>query len=142
MTSGLDALEAKRKTARSSLIPPSQHAPRAKPVDVAVEAPQAAVEAPKARLAPVAPPEPASEPAAVVDGLVRKTIYFGESEDATLEDLTIAGRRAKPRVEASRSAIVRLALSRLVDQLTPEEIIDELRQRGSQTVGTGRKRLG
>lgn len=60
-----------------------------------------------------------SEPAP----LTRTTIHLSTGEDRFLEEVAIAGRLASPRVDITRSAVARLAIARLADELAPEEII-------------------
>jgi hypothetical protein len=68
--------------------------------------------------------------------------YLDAASDEFLEDVRAAARRATPKVDASRSAVVRLALLRLADELGPAELIAELRRRSASVApGPGRKRL-
>lgn len=92
---------------------------------------------------PAAPPAPAPAPAAAgASGteLTKVSIYLDESTDAYLETVRTAARTAKPRVDATRSAVVRLALNRLADQLSPTEVIAELQRNAAGHTGPGRKR--
>jgi hypothetical protein len=74
--------------------------------------------------------------------LYRSTIYFNEAEDTFLEDVRGAARRSKPKVDASRSAVVRLAVRRLLADLSASQVVDELRHQEPRTEMTrGRKRL-
>src|SRR5450759_280008 len=74
--------------------------------------------------------------------LYRSTIYFNEAEDSFLEDVRGAARRSKPKVDASRSAVVRLAVKRLLAELSAAQVVDELRRQGPHAEATrGRKRL-
>lgn len=74
--------------------------------------------------------------------LYRSTIYFGQAEDRFLEDVRTIARRLKPRVDATRSAVVRLAVRRMLADLTPGEVVDELRAQAPQNTGApGRRRL-
>ncbi len=68
------------------------------------------------------------------------SIYLDESTDAYLETVRAAARTAKPRVDATRSAVVRLALNRLADHLSPAEVIAELQHNVAGHTGPGRKR--
>lgn len=76
-----------------------------------------------------------------VDELVKTTIHLGKSDDALLNLVSYTGKGATPKVEASRSAVVRLALRRLADTMTPEQIIKELRISAVPTGTAGRPRL-
>ena len=67
------------------------------------------------------------------------TVYLEQDDDDFLETITHTGRTSQPKTAISRSAVVRLALERLHAQMSPEQIVDELRPRGD-TPGTGRKR--
>lgn len=93
-------------------------------------------------------PEPESDPvpllAATEGGKVKAalkvvTVYLEQDDDDFLEAITHTGRTTQPKTAISRSAVVRLALERLHAQLSPNEIVNELRPRGDQH-GTGRKR--
>ena len=66
-------------------------------------------------------------------------VYLEQDDDDFLETITHTGRTSQPKTAISRSAVVRLALERLHAQMSPEQIVDELRPRGD-TPGTGRKR--
>ncbi|MFD4268138.1 hypothetical protein [Rhodococcus sp. NPDC058481] len=146
-------------------MPPPKHGPRSKPVsvtapateverteepqvtiDVATDpAPVAAAAAPAAPPAPQAPAQAApSKPSTATsrqDDLTARTIYLDDDNDDFLEEAKRSGRREKPRVDATRSAVVRLALARLRDQMTPEQVVRELAARAAPHVGTGRRRL-
>lgn len=87
---------------------------------------------------PASPPR-ATEAAKVKVALKVVTIYLEQDDDDFLEAITHTGRTTQPKTAISRSAVVRLALERLHAQMNPNEIVDELRPRGSQH-GTGRKR--
>ena len=78
------------------------------------------------RTQPSAPSKPAGvEP----EQLLRATIFLEPREDAFLESIRFAGRQRTPRVDTTRSAVARLAISRLEDQLSADEIIAELAKR-------------
>lgn len=138
MADGLDSLTAMRSKSTTSrrTIPPPRHQPRRTPVEMpAAPSPAAASEAPKAQpAAPAAPP-----PAAGTD-LTKVSIYLDDTTDASLETVRAAARATKPRVDATRSAVVRLALNRLAEQLTPAEIVAELQRSAAAHSGPGRKR--
>ena len=67
------------------------------------------------------------------------TVYLEQDDDDFLETITHTGRTSQPKTAISRSAVVRLALDRLHAQMSPEQIVAELRPRGDNT-STGRKR--
>ena len=84
---------------------------------------------------------PEDTPPVELGDLYRSTIYFNEAEDAFLEDVRGAARRSKPKVDASRSAVVRLAVKRLLADLSASQVVDELRQGPHAETTRGRKRL-
>lgn len=137
MPDGLDRLEAQRaKRARPSrALPPPRNAPRAVPVDVdPLPLPERDVLTDDRS---VAPPSSAAE----VPELVKASLYLDQDTDEFLEAVRIAGRRAKPKIDASRSAAVRLALNQLAATLSPAEVVEELNRRAPPLTGVGRKRL-
>ncbi|MHA7648443.1 hypothetical protein ACX9NE_02725 [Mycobacterium sp. ML4] len=72
--------------------------------------------------------------------LTKVSIYLDEPTDTFLETVRTAARFAKPRVDATRSAVVRLALTRLAEQLHPSDLIAELQRKAATHTGPGRKR--
>lgn len=73
--------------------------------------------------------------------LVKKTIYLSTREDDFLENVYLAGRRAAAgKVDANRGAVVRLALRRLESELSPEQIVEEIRA-GITRPAAGRPRF-
>jgi hypothetical protein len=72
--------------------------------------------------------------------LAKVSIYLDEPTDAYLETVRAAARTTKSRVDATRSAVVRLALNRLAEQLSPAEVIAELQRNAAGHTGPGRKR--
>ena len=71
---------------------------------------------------------------------IKMSIYLEASDDLYLEEIAHAGKTGRPKVAISRSAIVRLALERLANTMTTDEIVNELRGRGDEHQGSGRKR--
>ncbi|GAT06502.1 Uncharacterised protein [Mycobacteroides abscessus subsp. massiliense] len=142
MADGLDSLTAMRSKSTTSrrTIPPPRHQPRRTPVDMpaAEPSPAAVSEQPKAQR-PAAPASAATPPASGTD-LTKVSIYLDDTADASLEAVRAAARATKPRVDATRSAVVRLALNRLAEQLTPAEIVAELQRSAAAHNGPGRKR--
>lgn len=141
MADGLDSLTAMRTKATTSrrTLPPPRHQPHQTPVPMPDPAPPAAA-------APASPPT-ARTPAVAGDGsgasgseLAKVSIYLDEPTDAYLETIRAAARTTKPRVDATRSAVVRLALTRLAGQLSPAEVIAELQRNAAGHTGPGRKR--
>ena len=76
----------------------------------------------------------------VSDALSKVSIYLDGDADAYLERVRIHARGGQPRVDATRSAIVRLALNRLAKQSSVDQVVEDLR--GSSAIRTvpGRKR--
>lgn len=72
--------------------------------------------------------------------LTKVSIYLDEPTDAFLEMVRGTARTAEPRVDATRSAVVRLALKRLAEQLRPDEVVAQLHRSASIHRGPGRKR--
>jgi hypothetical protein len=137
MTDGLDRLEAQRdKRARPTrTMPPPRNAPRAAPVDVGLPPrPDRSIQA-------VDSPTAAPTTTTQLSDLVKASLYLDQDTDEFLEAVRIAGRQTKPKTDASRSAVVRLALNRLAATLSPAEVVEELRHRAPAASGSGRKRL-
>lgn len=76
---------------------------------------------------------------AVAPGL-RVTLYVDQESDAFMEAARIAGLVARPKTDISRSAVVRLALRRLMSEMTAEEVKEHLQNQVLTTQGPGRKR--
>ena len=116
MTNGLDSLEAKRGRGRP--IPPSAHKPRQTPVEMP-EAPLAASQgADEADPAGQAIPERA---VGATGAVARRSIHLAPGDDEFLEAVFMAGRQdLAGKFDASRSAVVRLALTRLASEMTPQ----------------------
>ena len=136
MPDGLDSLAAMRttKTATSRrTLPPPRHQPRSTPVQMP-EPVAPPPTTPHVEQPPPPPPQAAVPPAGT--DLTKASIYLDEPTDAYLETVRAAARTAKPRVDATRSAVVRLALNRLAEQFTPAEVVAELQR----SAGDGRAR--
>lgn len=88
------------------------------------------------------PTKKASSDGAVPDELVKTTVHLGQAEDEFLNLVNFTGKQVRPKFDASRSAVVRLALRRLADELNPAEVVAALAERGPETARTGRRRLG
>lgn len=142
MADGLDSLTAMRSKSTTSrrTIPPPRHQPRRTPVDMpAAPSPAAAASEPPKKK-PAAPAPSAATPPASGTDLTKVSIYLDDTAEAALEAVRAAARATKPRVDATRSAVVRLALTRLTEQLTPAEIVAELQRSAATHSGPGRKR--
>jgi hypothetical protein len=123
------------KTATSRrTLPPPRHQPRSTPVQM----PEPAAAPPATQHVEPPPPPPAAPPTGT--DLTKASIYLDEPTDAYLETVRAAARTAKPRVDATRSAVVRLALNRLAEQFTPAEVVAELQRSAAAHSGPGRKR--
>ena len=141
MADGIDALEIRRSRSNRT-IPPSRHGARRTPVSTpepALEAPQdPAGGAPLQATAPPTPIQPTTPAApAESEALVRTTIHLGAGEDSFLDEVRYAGRQSRPKIDASRSAVVRLALARLADEMSPEQVVAELKKRTPKTTPSG-----
>jgi len=146
MADGLDAMTAMRtkNTGSRRALPPPRHQPRATPVPMPEppSAPKPAQVQPPETPKPQPPATPAPRPAApsTATDLAKVSLYLDESTDTYLETVRAAARTARPRVDATRSAVVRLALTRLADQLNPAQVVDELQRNAAAHTGPGRKR--
>lgn len=145
---GIDSLtSAFSRPARTRSVPPPIHKPRATPVPVAgpgeaakTVAPEPAASTEVRSLRP-APETPTKSETVSVGALAPSTVSLDRRTEEVLEAVRTAGRFSQPKVDANRSATIRLAVARLTEQLTPQEIADELRRRAPHSQGTGRKRL-
>ncbi len=152
---GIAQLQARRQQSGRT-VPPPKHSPRTSVVALAPPSSQPEVdlreegspEAPQIKPAVSSTPpgvqsETVSEPTsgAATDALVRATIHFGVLQDRFVNTVAHAGRMNRPKVDASRSAVTRLAIERLEQQMTAEQIVSELASRASATTRPGRKRL-
>ncbi len=79
-------------------------------------------------------------PGAGPTDLTKVSVYLDERTDGYLEIVRAAGRRSQPKVDATRSAVVRLALNRLVAQMDVAEVLAALRRNADAQSGPGRKR--
>lgn len=139
--SQFDELRSRKRTG----IPPSRvGAPSVLAVPRAVNPPAAATRNPPTTAESVVAAAPASSAPTIPTGrpepLVKTTVHLAEAEDEFLNLVSYTGKQARPRVDASRSAIVRLAISQLAESKTPPEIVAELRRRSP--AGPGRPRQG
>jgi len=90
----------------------------------------------------VDPPAVDGTPAtpAAVEPPVKMTFYVDQDIDRYLEDVRIQGLTSRPKVDVSRSAVVRLALRRLRDDMNPEQVKALLAAQPTDPTRTGRKR--
>jgi len=70
---------------------------------------------------------------------IKVTLYVDRETDAFLEAARVEGLTSRPKVDVSRSAVVRLALRRLMDEMSPAEVKALLAGRAVRS-GPGRKR--
>lgn len=148
---GLASLTQKR--ARRTM-PPPRHPPR-KTAAVAVPdgggvggqptkppARPAGATAPEIRVGRPVLPVPASVPlpATSVPPASPATVYLDEAQVSFLEQARVAGLLSSPRLDLSKSAVVRLALRRLQEQLSVDEICAVLRAQPLDPTKTGRKK--
>lgn len=57
-----------------------------------------------------------------------------------MEATRVEGLTSRPKVDVSRSAVVRLALRRLMDEMSPSEVKTLLERQTVHRAGPGRKR--
>ncbi|AFR51411.1 hypothetical protein [Gordonia sp. KTR9] len=151
--SGLDDMaQARQKRARARSMPPPRHqapavsaapatapepAPAPEQPDTTANAPAAVqVTSPTKKKQPAAPAPPPPRAASTTGRTVGpSTIYFDEPTDDWLEEVSIAGRRTKPRID-SRSAIARYAVRKLMNEMTPEQVIEAIRAESAATAHT------
>ncbi len=77
----------------------------------------------------------------VAAGELRKVaVYLDEDTDTALEAIRYAGTTRRPRLDVSKSAVVRLALERLLTELSHEEVVAAIAARPIDSQATGRKR--
>lgn len=154
---GLASLTQARQRARRTMPPPRHPAaarhltsadtpPDHQPHDSQTDEPVPAAPAQPAHAAVV--PEQAG-PVAVevvpatsgtVEPPVKMTFYVDQAMDRYLEDVRIQGLTSRPKVDVSRSAVVRLALRRLREEMTPEQVKALLAAQPTDPTRTGRKR--
>ncbi len=86
------------------------------------------------------PSLPASRAPGVVGAPVKVTLYVNRDSDEFMEAVRVEGLVARPKVDVSRSAVVRLALRRLMSEMSAAEVKVLLEQQEVRSVGPGRKR--
>lgn len=140
MSDGLGMLDQQRQR-RTRRIPAAKNPPRTQPVAVPRPTPDRLASPPEA-IRPASEPTttPTTATAVATEPTIKMSIYLELDDDLYLETIAHAGKTSRPRVAISRSAIVRLALEKLAATMTVDQIVIELRNRGTQHQGTGRKR--
>ncbi|NNM96395.1 MAG: hypothetical protein HKL89_02155 [Candidatus Dormibacteraeota bacterium] len=68
------------------------------------------------------------------------TLYVDQDTDEFMEAARVKGLTSRPKVDVSRSAVVRLALRRLMDEMSPAEVKSFLAAEPVRSTGPGRKR--
>lgn len=137
MSNGLDSLDAQRRRGRP-ILPPA-HRPRSTPVQLP-EPPATAEAIGEHREEPVAPKQttPKGGAAEAAEVVARRTIHLSPTEDDFLDSVFMAGRQDPAgKFDASRSAVVRLALARLADEMSPDQVVSALKKRVPRTAPTG-----
>ncbi len=84
--------------------------------------------------------EDVSATSGTVEPPVKMTFYVDQAMDRYLEDVRIRGLTSRPKVDVSRSAVVRLALRRLREEMNPEQVKTLLAAQPTDPTKTGRKR--
>ncbi|GAA5036935.1 hypothetical protein GCM10023258_39930 [Terrabacter aeriphilus] len=77
------------------------------------------------RVTAAAPTKPSQTPATAAP-LIRSTVHLNPAEDRYLERISFAGKSASPKVDISRSAVVRLAITKLEEAMSDDEIVAAL----------------
>lgn len=158
---GLASLSAQRKRARRSMPPPrhpiaadsaqerQEHAAAghaSEPLTAA--APLTAVPAVSGTdvkpastgRAAAEPALPASRGPGVAGAPVKVTLYVNQDSDEFMETVRVEGLTARPKVDVSRSAVVRLALRRLMNEMSAADVKALLERQEVRSSGPGRKR--
>lgn len=139
---GLASLSAQRERARRSMPPPRHPVPpdATRPASAAtadsVEADQGFAAGP--RLSPGSSPRAPSPEA--TGATFKVTLYVDRQTDEFMEATRVTGLTSRPKVDVSRSAVVRLALRRLMDEMSPAEVKTLLEHQAVHSTGPGRKR--
>jgi hypothetical protein len=142
---GLASLSAQRQRARRSMPPPRHPVALSAPA----KADKARHEDPQITQPPIDAPVTAgsssSEPiqplsAAEVGAPVKVTLYVDRQADDFMEAARVEGLVARPKVDISRSAVVRLALRRLMSDMTASQVKALLEGQEVRSTGPGRKR--
>lgn len=139
---GLASLSAQRERARRSM-PAPRH-----PVTVEDPTPEVATADHPAPAEPVAPPTAAARPKqrrsptppAETGATFKVTLYVDRDTDEFMEAARVEGLTTRPKVDVSRSAVVRLALRRLMNEMSPAEVKTLLAGQAVRSAGPGRKR--
>jgi hypothetical protein len=150
---GLTQLEQRREAAavtggrRQRQVPPPKNPKAAPPAPPPpAPAPPAAALETSAESAPELAADhgtstlPAPVPPAPTAAGVKVTLYVDGVTDEFMEAARIEGLTARPKVDISRSAVVRLALRRLMAEMSPAEVKALLERQEVDNSRPGRKR--
>lgn len=89
---------------------------------------------------PPALPDSAASKPLTKDELRKIAVYLEGEQDTALEALRYLGTAQRPRLDVSKSAVVRFALKRLLADLSHEEIVGAIAASPVDSQATGRKR--
>lgn len=103
------------------------------PVPQSREAAEATDAADATAVSPTSPSPGAGAP-------VKVTLYVDRESDEFMEAARVEGLVARPKVDISRSAVVRLALRRLMGEMSAAEVKAMLERQEVRSSGPGRKR--
>ncbi len=138
---GLASLTAQRERARRSMPTPRHPLSASQPVTTApIVATKSSVATP---VTAHEQPRPSFNSTSATPDLgtpVKVTLYVDRQADEFMENSRIEGLTARPKVDISRSAVVRLALRRLMDEMSPTEVKTLLTRQEVRSTGPGRKR--
>lgn len=90
--------------------------------------------------ATTAPVSPASRAPNILGAPVKVTLYVDRDLDEFMEAARVEGLIARPKVDISRSAVVRMALRRLMSEMSAAEVKTVLEKQNVRNSGPGRKR--
>lgn len=137
---GLASLASQRERARRSMPAPRHPVTGGDSAveDVTLPTPPAAPVAPASVAAPrQGRPTPAP---AELGATFKVTLYVDRDTDEFMEAVRVEGLTSRPKVDVSRSAVMRLALRRLMDEMSPAEVKTLLAGQTVRSTGPGRKR--
>lgn len=145
---GLTSLNAQRERARRAMPPPRHPVAAAEPVaesssaSPAVRPPDPVSPSAAAEGAPQQPrPSPGARSATrPTEPTFKVTLYVDRQTDEFMEATRVEGLTSRPKVDVSRSAVVRLALRRLMDDMSPADVKMLLERQTVRQSGPGRKR--
>jgi hypothetical protein len=140
---GLASLSAQRDRARRSMPAPRHPVTRGdvSTENVATADRPASLEAAAAPTTPKSKPSPPKPAPSELGATFKVTLYVDRDTDEFMEATRVEGLTSRPKkVDVSRSAVVRLALRRLMDEMSPAEVKTLLASQAVRSTGPGRKR--